>query len=57
MLASASFAALQAVFKNVPSPLTAIADLATLEKWTADSFVDFGLAPPLSSSRVHHGPS
>jgi hypothetical protein len=48
VLASASFAALQAVFKNVPSPLTAIADLAASEKWTEDSFVDIGLAPPHS---------
>jgi Peptidase U49 len=43
VVASASFAALQTVLRNVPSPIMAIAAQATAERWTENSFADIGL--------------
>jgi len=45
VVASASFAALQAVLKDVPSPLLTIAAQATAEQWSENSFADIGLGP------------
>jgi Peptidase U49 len=45
VLASASFAALQAVLNNVPSPIMAIAAQAAAEQWSQDSFTDIGIVP------------
>jgi hypothetical protein len=45
VMASASFMALQTAFKNVPSPIMAIAARATAEQWAEDSFADIGLRP------------